>query len=39
MSEILFFVVGVVVGLRLNTNLTMEDRNKLAQWENEREWR
>jgi len=39
MTEILFLIVGIIIGLRLNTNLSMEDRINLAQWENEREWR
>ena len=39
MTEILFLIVGIIIGLRINTSLSMEDRINLAQWENEREWR
>jgi len=39
MTEILFLIIGIIIGLRLNTNLSTEDRINLAQWENEREWR
>ena len=39
MTEILFLITGIIIGLRLNTNLSMEDRINLAQFENEREWR
>ena len=39
MTEILFLLVGIIIGLRINTSLSMEDRINLAQWENEREWR
>jgi len=33
-SYILFFIFGVIVGLRLKTTLSMQDRIKLSEWDN-----